>query len=125
MSVPRRSIWRCTANPGRWRTWTVISACEAPWISGASRSRGSPGRCGCRGALHCNSGWALVDAALKGLGIVQLPEYYVQAHLDTGRLVPLLTPYQVADDGIWGLYPRTRHLSAKVRMMLDHLERNL
>ncbi|MBE02792.1 LysR substrate-binding domain-containing protein [Marinobacter lutaoensis] len=89
------------------------------------QEQGQPRQVRVQGRLHCNSGWALVDAALKGLGIVQLPEYYVQAHLDTGRLVPLLTPYQVADDGIWGLYPRTRHLSAKVRMMLDHLERNL
>ena len=30
-----------------------------------------------KGNLSCNSGHALVDAAIKGLGIIQLPDYYV------------------------------------------------
>ncbi len=77
------------------------------------------------GRLACNSGWALVDAARKGLGLVQLPEYYVQEHLASGALVSLLLPYQVADDGVWALYPHNRHLSPKVRLLLDHLSQAL
>ena len=63
---------------------------------------------------------ALLDAALKGVGIVQLPDYYVGPALDAGTLIPLLTHYQEDDDGIWAVYPHNRHLSPKVRMLLDY-----
>lgn len=53
------------------------------------------------GRVQCNSGYALVDAALKGLGIVQLPDYYVQPYLETGELVEVLTPYRGDQEGIW------------------------
>ncbi|WP_250464866.1 LysR substrate-binding domain-containing protein [Microbulbifer litoralis] len=72
------------------------------------------------GSIRCNSGRALVDAALKGIGIVQLPDYYVDEHLGSGRLISLLEHYREEDDGIWGIYPQNRHLSPKVRMLLDY-----
>ncbi|WP_417618675.1 LysR substrate-binding domain-containing protein [Oceanisphaera sp.] len=78
-----------------------------------------------KGNIRCDSGWALLDAALKGIGIVQLPDYYVQPALDAGQLVPLLEPYQEPDDGIWAIYPHNRHLSPKVRMLLDFLSESL
>lgn len=73
------------------------------------------------GNMRCNSGRALLDAALKGIGIVQLPDYYVQAHLEAGKLISLLAHYREDDDGIWGIYPQNRHLSPKVSMLLDYL----
>ncbi|ART83783.1 LysR family transcriptional regulator [Oceanisphaera profunda] len=78
-----------------------------------------------KGNIRCDSGWALLDAALKGIGIVQLPDYYVQPALDAGQLIPLLELYQEPDDGIWALYPHNRHLSPKVRMLLDFLSESL
>ncbi|MGO1616683.1 MAG: LysR substrate-binding domain-containing protein [Oceanisphaera sp.] len=78
-----------------------------------------------KGNIRCDSGWALLDAALKGIGIVQLPDYYVHAALAKGKLVPLLAQYQEPDEGIWALYPHNRHLSPKVRMLLDFLNDSL
>ncbi|MGF1728340.1 LysR substrate-binding domain-containing protein [Photobacterium kasasachensis] len=78
-----------------------------------------------KGSLRCNSGHALTDAALKGLGIVQLPDYYVQQYLDNGQLTALLTQFTERDDGIWALYPHNRHLSPKVRMLVDYLDEQL
>lgn len=78
-----------------------------------------------KGNITCGSGWALLDAALKGVGIVQLPDYYVQPHLDSGKLIAVLTQYQQAEEGIWALYPHNRHLSPKVRLLLDHLVQGL
>lgn len=77
------------------------------------------------GNLRCNSGWSLVDAARKGIGIVQLPDYYVQAELQAGRLVSVLDVYRAPDDGIWAIYPQNRHLSPKVRLLLDYLGQGL
>lgn len=78
-----------------------------------------------KGNITCGSGWALLDAALKGVGIVQLPDYYVQPHLDSGKLIALLTQHQQPDEGIWAVYPHNRHLSPKVRFLLDHLTHGL
>lgn len=78
-----------------------------------------------KGNFRCGSGWALLDAALKGVGIVQLPAYYVQPHLQSGHLVALLTQHQPPDEGIWAVYPHTHHLSPKVRYLLDHLAQSL
>ena len=81
---------------------------------------GHPRNVRIRGNVRCDSGRALLDAALKGVGIVQLPDYYVGPALDAGTLIPLLTHYQEDDYGIWAVYPHNRHLSPKVRMLLDY-----
>ncbi|MEZ9593501.1 LysR substrate-binding domain-containing protein [Shewanella sp. 10N.261.52.F9] len=78
-----------------------------------------------KGSLSCNSGHALVDAAIKGIGIVQLPDYYVQPFIEAGELTPLLEQNRQPEEGIWALYPQNRHLSPKVRMLLDHLTAGL
>ncbi|MGS0691710.1 LysR substrate-binding domain-containing protein [Shewanella sp. 0m-4] len=78
-----------------------------------------------RGSLSCNSGHALVDAAIKGIGIVQLPDYYVLPFIESGELTPLLEQNRQPEEGIWALYPQNRHLSPKVRMLLDHLSHGL
>ena len=77
------------------------------------------------GNIHFNSGQSLTDAALKGLGIAQLPDYYVKEYIDAGTLVEVLTNHQPADEGIWALYPQNRHLSPKVRMLVDFLAEKL
>lgn len=77
------------------------------------------------GQLRYNSGYSLADAALKGLGIVQLPDYYVQNHLQSGELITLLDSYRVPDEGIWAIYPHNRHLSPKIRLLVDYLAKHL
>ena len=77
------------------------------------------------GKLRYNSGFGLVDAALKGLGIVQLPDYYVQDHLQSGALITLLDNYREPDEGIWAIYPQNRHLSPKIRLLVDYLAEQL
>lgn len=77
------------------------------------------------GSLRCSSGIALRDAALKGLGIVQLPDYYVADDLRAGRLVELLSEYQCEDEGIWAVYPQQYQLSVNVRRLIDFLAEKL
>ena len=78
-----------------------------------------------QGRIVCNSGVALLDAALKGLGLVQLPDYYVGDKLQRGELIAVLNELRQPDDGIWALYPQNRHLSAKVRVLVDYLATQL
>lgn len=74
-----------------------------------------------RGNWHGNSGSAMLDAALKGMGLAQLPDYYVQAYLADGRLVAVLNDYRFLDAGVWVVYPQQRHLAPKVRLFIDFL----
>ncbi|WP_275691766.1 LysR family transcriptional regulator [Psychrobacter glaciei] len=77
------------------------------------------------GSVQYNSGHSLVDAALKGLGIVQLPDYYVQQYLASGELVSLLDDYREPEESIWAIYPHNRHLSPKIRLLVDYLSEHL
>ncbi|MDB1125461.1 LysR substrate-binding domain-containing protein [Vibrio algarum] len=78
-----------------------------------------------KGKLTCNSGHALTDAAIKGLGVIQLPDYYVLPYIEQGKLTKLLENNSPPEEGIWALYPNNRHLSPKVRLLLDYLEEAL
>jgi DNA-binding transcriptional LysR family regulator len=75
--------------------------------------------------LRCNSGSALVDAALRGLGLVQLPDYYVRQPIAQGVLREVLTEFQAQPEGVWAVYPRNRHLSSKIRLLVDFLAESL
>lgn len=77
------------------------------------------------GKVRYNSGYSLVDAALKGLGVVQLPDYYVNKHLASGELITLLDNYREPEEGIWAVYPHNRHLSPKIRLLVDYLAERL
>ena len=78
-----------------------------------------------QGNWRCNSGEAVLDAALRGFGVCQLPDYYVQEHLRSGALVALLEAQQPPNTAVWALYPQQRHLSPKVRQLVDHLKSGL
>ena len=73
------------------------------------------------GRFRCNSGNALRSAALQGLGLVQLPDYYVQKDLTEGRLIEVLSGYRSDREGVWALFPKNRNLSPKVRLLIDFL----
>ncbi|MDG3084895.1 LysR family transcriptional regulator [Vibrio hannami] len=77
------------------------------------------------GRVKCNSGVALDDAAKCGLGLVQLPDYYVADDINSGSLIEVLKPFRAEREGIWALYPENRNLSPKVRLLLDFLSRNI
>ncbi|MGO3737788.1 MAG: LysR substrate-binding domain-containing protein, partial [Moraxellaceae bacterium] len=77
------------------------------------------------GNIQYNNGHSLVDAALKGLGVVQLPDYYVQKYLESGELISLLDDYREPEESIWAIYPHNRHLSPKIRLLVDYLAERL
>jgi len=78
-----------------------------------------------KGSINCNSGFALADAALKGVGLVQLPDYYVQQALNKGQLIECLSHYRESQQGIWAVYPNNRYLSIKVSLLIAFLAQKL
>ncbi len=73
------------------------------------------------GSWRSNNGYALLAAARQGLGIVQLPEFYVHEDLAAGRLIEIMSTYKPTDMAVWAVYPSNRHLSPKVRLFIDLL----
>ena len=72
--------------------------------------------------MHANNGDTARAAALAGMGIIWQPTFLVGDDLRAGTLVPLMTPhYRMHDTDVLAIYPSRRHLSAKVRMMVDFL----
>lgn len=78
-----------------------------------------------KGTWRSNSGPAMIEAAMRGIGIVRLPELYMRAHIASGRLMPLLENYSSAAMPVWAVYPGGRHTASKVRMFVDYLKTRL
>ncbi len=71
--------------------------------------------------LVSNNGEMLKAAAEEGLGIISQPTFLIGQAINEGRLVPILTGIDWWQLGAYALYPPGRHLSAKVRALVDHL----
>ena len=72
------------------------------------------------------SGWMSVSdaecytsAALAGCGLIQVPRFRLQAHLQAGRLVQVLADWPCPDLPVCALYPFHRQLSPRVRVFID------
>jgi DNA-binding transcriptional LysR family regulator len=77
------------------------------------------------GRWRCNSGTAVSQAAAAGLGICQLPTFFVVEELESGSLVRLLEEFSEAPEPVWMVYPPRRYMVPKVRGLLDRLETGL
>lgn len=71
------------------------------------------------GNLQANTGIALREAALGGLGVATAAAFIVQNELRSGALVALLPDYQIRPRELYVLYPQNRHLAPKVRVFID------
>ena len=60
-----------------------------------------------------------MEAALKGLGIVRLFHWYVDAELRSGSLVRILDDYECATWEMYLVYVKRGRLPLKVRAFLD------
>jgi len=74
-----------------------------------------------RTVMSANNGDTCRAAALAGMGVIWQPTFLIGDDLRAGRLIPLLPGYRMTDIDILAVYPSRRHLSAKVRVMVDFL----
>ena len=66
-------------------------------------------------------GEMLLNLTLAGGGLAQLPTWLVQTPVEQGLLVPVLEACAGAEMPIHVIWPRTRYLQPKVRMVVDEL----
>ncbi len=74
-----------------------------------------------QGTCQTNAPKALAALAIGGLGIARLPRYVVEEPLADGRLVSMFDEYEPENTGLYALYPPNRHLTARVRRLIDHM----
>ncbi len=74
-----------------------------------------------RPRLHTNSGDTCRAVALQHQGIVFQPSFLVGDDLKSGALVQLLANHLSTALGIYAVYPSRKHLSPKVRVLVDFL----
>jgi len=66
-------------------------------------------------------GEMLLEMTLAGGGLAQLPTWLVQDQIEQGLLIPVLRQYEGAEMPIHVIWPRTRYIQPKVRMIVDAL----
>ena len=71
--------------------------------------------------MRTNSGDTCCAAAVQHQGIVLQPSFLVGAHLASGALVEVLPQYRSIELGVYAIYPTRKHLTPKVRALIDFL----
>lgn len=71
--------------------------------------------------MRTNSGDTCCAAAVQHQGIVLQPSFLVGTHLASGTLVEVLPQFRSLDLGVYAVYPTRKHLTPKVRALIDFL----
>ncbi len=99
----------CNSNIASAHEWRFMAPDGKPWPVTV------------KGRLSVNNGDALRVAALKGLGLTNLPTFIVGGDLQAGTLTTVLDEFIPQDMALNAVYPHARHLSPKVRAFVDFL----
>lgn len=73
------------------------------------------------GTFRANSPLAVAHMAAGGLGIGRMPFYTAEPFVEAGRLQLLFEALECKVLGLYVVYPPSRHLTARVRGLIDHL----
>jgi DNA-binding transcriptional LysR family regulator len=71
--------------------------------------------------MHTNSGDTCRAGALEHLGVILQPSFLVGEDLRAGALVELMPEFRSIELGIYAVYPTRKHVSPKVRLLIDYL----
>ncbi len=75
--------------------------------------------------LAASSGEFLMQAAVADEGVVLLPTFYVCDALRSGQLQQVLADHVWPELAVYAVYPPTRHLSNRARVLIDFLVERL
>jgi len=64
----------------------------------------------------------LLGAAIRGVGLAQVPGPLVRAPIAEGRLVPVLDEFAVMTPGVFLYHPGKRQMLPKLRAFIDHVK---
>lgn len=73
------------------------------------------------GTFKANAPRAVAHMVAGGVGISRGPFYSVEPFLKSGQLELLFEEYEVEGFSLYAVYPTSRHLTARIRALIDHL----
>ncbi|WP_299916897.1 LysR family transcriptional regulator [uncultured Roseobacter sp.] len=73
------------------------------------------------GSFRANSPLAVAQMTANGLGIGRMPFYTAEPFLEADRLRVLFQDQECKVIGLYVVYPPSRHLTARIRGLIDHL----
>ncbi|WOF75800.1 LysR family transcriptional regulator [Parvibaculaceae bacterium PLY_AMNH_Bact1] len=73
------------------------------------------------GQLSLNNSDALREALVRGFGIGRLPTFIAGKDISEGRLIPVLSDYEMPTKPLYALYPDKHLLPVKARVFLDYI----
>ena len=73
------------------------------------------------GRLTLDSDALMVEAALEGMGLAFVSDFWVTEHLAAGKLQAVLEDWTPPFPGLRLYYPRHRHMTAGLRAFIDLL----
>ena len=73
------------------------------------------------GRLRSDSGDALLQWAMAGLGILVGPSFLISEAIEHGALEPILLDYGTTEGGVYVVRPPGAHVPGKVRVLIDTL----
>lgn len=76
-------------------------------------------------AIVLNNVEAVLSAAIGGMGLACLPDFMVEEALRDGRLQSALPGHKAVNGSFWMLWPSSRHMLPKLRVLVDHLFKRL
>ena len=74
------------------------------------------------GNFLANSPSAIRRQTIQGQGIGLCPLYVISEDLISGRIVRLFESMESINFGVYAMYPHRKHLSTRVRKLVDHLQ---
>jgi len=77
------------------------------------------------GNFRANSPRAVAHMAADGLGVGRIPLYTARPFLESGRLHLLFEADEAVSLGLYAAYPQNRHLTARIRALIDFLAKQL
>ena len=77
-----------------------------------------------RAGLRVNNGLIMRDAAIAGLGLTLLPNFFVQSELAAGLLVQVDLGFEAEGAELYLAYPRDRSTSAKITALTQSLRQS-
>lgn len=93
----------------------------SPHIWVWSNAKGTRGKITLENRYRASNGDALVEAAIRGLGVVRLPTFIVNQAIEEGSLQPALLNINWGRSELFAIYPNTTHLPHRCRVFIDFL----
>lgn len=85
------------------------------------RRNGDPINVHVSGRIRYSNAQACLEAAQAGLGLACVPAFIAGEALRQGRMVRILEAFETEPYAVHALYPHSRHLAGKVRLLVDFL----